>query len=123
MTFPITKSVLLTSLTFIKLRDNQKLSIHEPLPREYETMAREELKAKLTIFIAELLENNFEKLYNLVYRHDVKEVKFNEALQKESLTEQAESIADLVIERELQKVETRKMFRQNKAGSRNKLSD
>ena len=40
--------------------------------------------------------------------------KFNQALTGGSVMEQAEMIADLVIDRELQKVETRKAYRKHK---------
>jgi uncharacterized membrane protein YheB (UPF0754 family) len=114
MTNPITNSVLLNSLTFQELSDNQNLISNEPLPRDYETMSHEELKRRLTVFISDLLESNFEKLCNMVYRHDVSETRFNEALQSGSMMEQAENISDLVIERELEKVKSRQLYRQQK---------
>lgn len=92
----------------------------EPSPAEYETLGREELKSRLSLFIQELLETNFEKLCNMIYRHDVDESKFNEALQSGDISGQAERIADLVIDRELQKVETRKAYRKYKAAQKAK---
>lgn len=86
----------------------------EPLPKEYETLSREELKIRLQLFIAELLEFNFEKLTNMIYRHDVSEEKFHKALESGSINEQAGKLAELVIEREMQKVETRKAYRKYK---------
>ena len=50
-----------------------------------------------------------------MYRHDVSESKFNVALEAESLDRQADLLADLVIERELQKVATRRAYRKHKA--------
>jgi len=114
MTNPITNSVLLNSLTFQELSDNQNLISNEPLPRDYETMSREELKRRLTIFISNLLETNFEKLCSMVYRHDVHEARFNEALQSGNMMEQAKNISDLVIERELEKVKSRQLYQQQK---------
>ena len=105
------------------MNDNQNLSTHEPLPGEYETMSRDDLKARLTIFIADLLESSFEKLCHMVYRHDVSEEKFHEALQSGSAKEQAENIAELVIERELQKVEARKAYRRKKHDTKDFLTD
>jgi len=97
--------------------------MHEPLPQDYETVSREELKRRLTIFISELLETNFEKLSSMVYRHDVSEARFNQVLQRGSLLEQAESISDLVIERELAKVKSRQAYRQEKEEKMNKKID
>lgn len=86
----------------------------EPLPKDYETLGRDELKQMLQVFIADLLEHNFEKLCNLAYRHDIPEAKFNNALQQKNIDEQASEIADLVIDRELQKVESRRTYREEK---------
>lgn len=86
----------------------------EPLPNEYESLSRQELKRRLSIYIAELLDTNFEKLCSMVYRHDVSEMKFNMALESGNLATQAENIADLVIDRELEKVKTRQAYRREK---------
>jgi hypothetical protein len=53
-------------------------------------------------------------LCNLAYRHDIPESKFNQALVGGSVMDQAGRIADLVIDRELQKVESRKFYREEK---------
>lgn len=50
----------------------------------------------------------------MVYRHDVSEIKFNLALESGNLEVQAENIADLVIDRELEKVKTRIAYRREK---------
>ncbi len=90
----------------------------EPLAIEYETLSREELKYRLQVFIADLLVHNFEKLTNMIYRHDVSEQKFNEALMGGSIDEQAGKIAELVIEREMQKEETRKAYQKYKGDNK-----
>ncbi len=94
--------------------DDNVVPFGEPLPNEYETRSREELKLRLQEFIGYHLEADFEKLCNIIYRHDVSEEKFNEALQGDNIFEQAGRIADLVIEREMQKVETRRAYRKHK---------
>lgn len=94
--------------------ENRILPSGEPLPKEYETLSRGELKSRLTLYISELLDNNFEKLCFLIYRHDVDEQKFHRALQQGDVDGQASRVAELVIERELQKVETRKAYRKHK---------
>ena len=95
-------------------QNNQILPYGDPLPKDYETFTREELKSHLSFYIDELLKHNFEKLCSLIYRHDVSEDKFHHALQMGEMEEQAERVAELVIERELQKVETRKAYRKYK---------
>lgn len=95
-------------------QNNQILPYGDPLPKDYETLNRAELKSHLTAYIAELLEHNFEKLCSLIYRHDVNEEKFHIALQTGDIEGQAGRVAELVIERELQKVQTRQAYRKYK---------
>jgi hypothetical protein len=49
----------------------------------------------------------------MMYRHDVSESKFNAALEAQTLDEQADMLADAVIEREMQKVATRLAYRKS----------
>jgi len=69
------------------------------------------LHEKLTLVIGHLLQNNFEKLCNAMYRLDVSERKFHEVLTGSEASEISSKLADLVIEREMQKVKTREMYR------------
>ncbi len=69
------------------------------------------LHEKLTLVINHLLENNFEKLLNAMYRLDVSERKFHEVLTGAEPGEISSKLAELVIEREMQKVKTREMYR------------
>jgi len=101
-------------------RNDQILPYGDPLPNDYETLTREELKSHLSVYIADLLEHNFERLCSLVYQHDISEEKFNDALQTGSIEGQAERVAELVIVRELQKVETRKYYQKYKDEKQNK---
>lgn len=77
------------------------------------------LHKRLTLFIYDLLQNNFEKLCALMYRHDVKESAYNEALMLPNDEERAKAIAGIVIEREKQKIKTRELYSKHK--NRNKL--
>jgi len=104
-------------------RNKQILAYGDPTPKDYESLSREELKSHLTRFIADLLEHNFEKLCNLIYRHDVSERQFHEALNSGNIHAQAENLAELVIERELQKVETRKAYKRYREKKKNKELD
>jgi organic radical activating enzyme len=69
------------------------------------------LHEKLQLVIEHLLQNNFEKLCNAMYRLDVSERKFHEVLTGSDVSEVCSRLADLVIEREMQKVKTREMYR------------
>lgn len=72
----------------------------------------EVLHAKLSERIQYLLLNETETLMQLLYRMDVPEKKFHTAMQLHPLTKIGDEIANLVIERELQKVITRRKYRE-----------
>lgn len=86
----------------------------EPIAKDYETLSRDELHNRLQVFVAELLEHNFEKLCNMIYRHDVNENKFHTVLQHGTLVEQSARIADLILDREMEKVRTRQAYKSGK---------
>ena len=60
--------------------------------------------------IEELAEKDMEKLLWTLYRIDVSEKKLNEVLKATGPADFSSVIADLIIERQLQKVESRKKF-------------
>ena len=59
--------------------------------------------------IEELIHHDFEKLKWILYRIDVSEKKLNDALQH-SQTDASTVMANLIIERQIQKAESRKKF-------------
>ena len=59
--------------------------------------------------IEELIHHDFEKLKWVLYRIDVSEKKLNEALQN-SEADAATVMADLIIQRQIEKAESRKKF-------------
>ena len=65
-------------------------------------------KKKLVSAVAELINHDFEKLINLLYRIDVSEKKIRIALDENKDKDSAEIIADLIIERQQQKIKTRR---------------
>ena len=73
-------------------------------------ISRDELLQKLTVFINDLIVNDFEKLISILYKVDVDEKKLKRILKENAGTDAGEIIATMVIERELQKIETRKQF-------------
>lgn len=72
------------------------------------------LHSRLRLFIADLLTNDFEQLCALMYRHDVNESAFNQALSFSTDEERTAAIAELVIQREMQKMETRMAYAKQK---------
>jgi hypothetical protein len=69
------------------------------------------MREKLEILIMHLIENNFEKLCQAMYRLDVSETKFHQVMTEKPFDEIPSSITDLVIEREMMKVKTRMMHK------------
>jgi Uri superfamily endonuclease len=71
----------------------------------------EKIKEKLVAHIDYLINNNFEELINILYRVDVSEAKLKTLLKENSDSIAANTIADLIIERQLQKIKTREQFK------------
>nr|WP_298000830.1 hypothetical protein [uncultured Flavobacterium sp.] len=69
----------------------------------------EENRKQLIFAVSQLIENDFNKLINILYRIDVDEQKLKTALFNNPLPP-AETITDLMIERQLQKIKFRKMY-------------
>ena len=116
-------SVFLIHQKLIKLNE-EIYRYNEPLKSDYESLSRNELEIRLHVFISELLAHDFEKLCNLIYRHDVEEMKFNNAMQLPDIDDQAWKITHLVIDREMEKVKMRKAYKEYKdEQKKNKLSN
>jgi hypothetical protein len=72
-----------------------------------------DIQLQLERSINDLIQNNFERLVQLLYRIDVNEKKLKQLLSDYPQTDAAIIIARLIIERQLQKVKTRKQFGNN----------
>lgn len=68
------------------------------------------LRALLIRRVEELAEKDMEKLMWILYRIDVSEKKLHETMQQTPPENFGATIADLIIERQLKKIETRKEF-------------
>ncbi len=69
----------------------------------------EENRKQLIFAIDQLIQNDFSKLINILYRIDIDEQKLKTALFENPLPP-SETIADLMIERQLQKIKFRKIY-------------
>lgn len=67
---------------------------------------------ELAAYINGLIIDHFNELINLLYRMDVSETKLKALLLDHSSEDAASIIASLVIERQLQKLHTKAMFKQ-----------
>jgi hypothetical protein len=79
-----------------------------------EMLSTDDIKHKLTGVIKYLLQYDFSRLLNAMYRLDIDEKSFNEVLDGLSGADVPARLADLVIEREMQKIATRKIFKESK---------
>ena len=86
---------------------NQSLEMSLPV-----AISSEELKEKLTYYINHLINHDFEKLVFYLYRVDVNESRMQQLLEQREGKNAAGLIADLIIERQLQKIKSRQQFRQ-----------
>lgn len=82
---------------------------------------KDTMTAQLKLFILDLLAHDFNKLCGLMYRHDVNEKRFNEALNLPNDDARATEIALLVIEREMLKIKTRAQYSRER--DKNKLNE
>lgn len=60
--------------------------------------------------INELINNDFQKLVSILYRMDVSEIKLKQLLTENPGTNAAVIIADLMIERQAEKIRSREQF-------------
>lgn len=77
-----------------------------------EQLSLEDLREKLTAHINHLINHDFEKLVFYLYRIDINEAKMKQLLDRQQGEHAAALIADLIIERQLQKNKSRREFRQ-----------
>jgi hypothetical protein len=86
---------------------NQSLETSLPV-----SISLEEVREQLISHINHLINNDFEKLVYYLYRIDVNEKKMRTLLDQSEGENAAGLIADLVIERQLQKIKSRQQFSQ-----------
>ncbi len=104
---------------------NQAIEVSETISRDFakaglsEVITSEEfdnlsqLKKFLTKKIIELMDTNYEKLINILYRIDINEEKLKNLFASNNREFIPEKLAELIIERQIQKVRIRNMYRSN----------
>ena len=88
-----------------ELSSNLEIDLHEK-------KSIEELKLALSGYINYLISNDFNKLMRILYRVDVSEKTLRINLQKRE-SDPGTIIAEMIIERQLQKNKTRNQFKTN----------
>jgi hypothetical protein len=81
------------------------------------TASAEEITAALASRINELIQHDFHRLVSLLYRIDISEKKIRQLLEKNNESDAGRIIAGLFIERQLQKIESRKKYSQKPTDS------
>jgi len=76
-----------------------------------ETIPMDELKSLLSGHIHHLINNNFNKLIGILYRIDVSETKLRRLLEDNPAEDAGMIIAELIIERQIQKIKSRENYR------------
>lgn len=71
-----------------------------------------ELRRQLSISINEMILSDFDNLVLLLYRLDIDETKLRKILNENHASDAGNIIADLIIERQLQKIKSRQQFSQ-----------
>ena len=74
----------------------------------------EEFRKYLTGKLKILLEERFDTLVNILYRIDISEQKLSELFSGQNRDFIPASLADLIIERQLQKIRLRKLYKEGK---------
>ncbi len=72
------------------------------------------LKAYLTQKVAELMDNDFERFLNSLYRIDINERKIKEVLVDKNILSIPEKIADLIIARQIERIKYQRMYKEGK---------
>jgi len=100
----------LTDLTIFVTKNFENSELDSLIPMgDFETL--EEFKAYLTDRLAFLLDNKYDKLINILYRIDVPEDKLSKLFAEQNRDYIPASLADLIIERSLQKVNIRQKYK------------
>ena len=71
----------------------------------------DQLFHELAAYINSLIQTDFEQLVRILYRMDVSEPKLKQLLRENPDEDAGKLIARLMVERQHQKIQTRKMFR------------
>jgi|SRR4051794_35389518 hypothetical protein len=74
----------------------------------------EQLHRSIANEINFLITKDFSRLISVLYRLDISEKKLKDYLQQPADTPAANVIAEMIIERQLQKIESRKKFKNNR---------
>lgn len=93
------------------MEDDKNFEALLKLTHELTALQKLERKEQLIDYVNYLLLHDFNKLVQILYRVDVDEKKLKEFLQQNADTDAAVIIADLLIQRQEEKIKTKKSFK------------
>jgi hypothetical protein len=76
-------------------------------------ISMEELQAQLAGFVNGLIQKDFQRLVSILYRVDVSETRLKQLLRQQPGEDAGRIIANLLIERQLEKIKTRQQYRRS----------
>lgn len=94
--------------------EKEVIVIQEALSADFDLTGcdnREALLKRLSAEINHLIQADFHRLIAFLYRLDISELKLKQTLEENTDKDAGELIAELVVERQLQKLATRKAFK------------
>lgn len=95
------------------MEDKQAIEQLLNINRQLTAFEKLERREQLIAYLNHLLLHDFNKLVQVLYKVDVSESKLKELLVKDADTNAAEIIADLLIERQEEKIKTKTAFKSN----------
>lgn len=96
-----------------RLKEVAKQLQHYQLNLVLQVQSYQQLQEALATRLNDLIANNFSLLISILYRLDISEKKLTQLLSVSSKTTAGEIIAEMIIERQLQKIASRKAFKNN----------
>ena len=105
---------------------SENMELYSALGKSFELRRQDiisfaEIKKQVEAVIRELLNKNMEKLLSVLYRIDVDQKKTDSIFSIGSKDDMARLLAEAVIERQLEKIKTRKKYREEIHSERNRL--
>jgi hypothetical protein len=94
--------------------EKEVIVIQEALAADFDLSgceSRDALLKRLSAEINHLIQADFHRLIAFLYRLDISEIKLKQTLEENTDNDAGELIANLVVERQLQKLATRKAFK------------
>lgn len=93
------------------MEDDKNLEALLKLNHQLTALQKLEIKEQLIDYVNYLLLHDFNKLVQILYRVDVDEKKLKELLQQNANTDAAVIVADLLVQRQEEKIKAKEQFK------------